>query len=339
MVFALDMEDSSSTCWRFTDSLILPSCEAFSDCGETLCFRFPQGWNPVGGAYAYTDTVVCFSVCELDTVNLLGYSALNYFGGLYSVSSDSADTFKIINETDSIVIMSDTEKPIIHKLPIETRNNLIIAKGDTLRFTNTENKGNMNIYTTGDTVFFRAKSDTTVVAIGSGTWYISGTAQWTSSCNVSGQYSMAVGENLNVTGNYITAFGSSNDSVSGDYSLVAGSNHSNISGYNCVVFGNNNDAVSGAYSAVWGEGNKLISGEYSTTFGRNNRIYGNGSSVWGLSNKCYADETTIAGGYNLVALSSASFSFLTGLNDTLFADSTFRSAFVHMSLRAMCENQ
>jgi hypothetical protein len=179
-----------------------------------------------------------------------------------------------------------------------------------LSFTNAADKKNMNVFTSGDTMFFKAKSDTTIVAIGSGTWFISGTSQWTSSCVATGDYCMAVGFEDTVSGDNSVVFGYRNN-VSGNGSLsFGGIGNDNSSNYSGIIGGEGN-TVSGNSSVIVVGQNGIVTAENSAILGSINGILTSANSVMVCA---YSDS---------VGASDGGSRFFSGADSNYFEGSTF----------------
>jgi len=155
VLFSLIMPDTVSSCYTKRDSITLPECY---DCADTFCIKYPQGYSPPIAGYEglqlYEDTVICYSVCDPDTM-FWGMGLEFSWGAFRLMSSDSVDTFEISTYNDSVVI-SDKDgdgDPLIINMPTIQSQDLKITKGNSLSLLNESGLERANLYASNDSVF------------------------------------------------------------------------------------------------------------------------------------------------------------------------------------------
>jgi len=195
---------------------------------------------------------------------------------------------------------------------------------DTVIFISPSEVDTTIMFMSNDTFHITTDDSTIIMKLGSGSLYTSDKAIWFGNSYINPfVYGFSLGLWDTVTGNYSVSWGFNNNSIA-DYTTSWGNNCSS-EGENSTSWGENTSAI-GVKSTVWGDFNSSI-GINSTVFGLLNTGTKQNSATWGVTSNNFGLSTTLAGTYHCQADSTANYSFLIGLNDTLTADSTFRSAY------------
>ena len=333
VIFALHYPDTiiNTTCWEWQDSLIIPDCGGSSDCADSICFKFPQGYAPYnsdGLPYEYRatgDIIHCISVCELDTLDLSAAfygdsitGEMEWIETFFSVvSSDSVDTFTIKAYNDSVVFADDDND--ILKINMNTS-----FGANEIKFVDGSQTDTTKLYQVSDTFNIATNDSSIIVKIGSGSVFISDRAIWFSGSTIGhSNYGTALGSGVTVSGNYSTAWGD-NTTASGNFSTAWGALSSTSSGTASTAFGFGTTANNECATA-WGI-NTTASGTASTAFGFECDAKGDYSTAFGYLSKALAAYSTSIGYYTYID-TFATYSMLIGTQDTLTADSTFMSSY------------
>ncbi len=328
VVFALDYGDTliENTCWTFRDSIELPSCDDIYACSDSICFFFPQGWGVTGwtGFRRENDTTICFSTCDLDTLDLSSQS----YGGtswlpFFTVSSDSVDSFKIATYNDSTVFSDgdgDGDNLVIHMDTDFGANEIRFADGsqtDTTR-----------LFQTADTFHIATDDTTIIIKVGSESLYLSDKAIWFGTSFVD-SFGTALGVVCSTYGDYSAISGGVLNTSRGNGATIAGGYANTTSHDNTAIGGGQSNVASAQNATIGGGAENISSGSAATVAGGSNNIAGAFAATVGGGKDNYAlgIYSGIPAGRNLQIDSTGAYSFLIGLNDTLSADSTFRSAY------------
>ncbi|MFP4460111.1 MAG: hypothetical protein ACLFSQ_11050 [Candidatus Zixiibacteriota bacterium] len=210
MIIALQYPaaDSIPECvWNFQDSIILPACSLLvtcsdssdtavwylgqnnylPDCGssfseDTVCYEFAGYWR---NGYYYQDTVVCFPVGTMDTIDLSASFVNKTWMPFHIASEDSTDSMTITNTGDSIIVQDDDNDILrikgfddvdISGAGLLTDDNITIRNGQKMQLL--DNASN-------DTLKFWVEDDTSFIA-GTNNIHINGGASFDSLSSGSG---------------------------------------------------------------------------------------------------------------------------------------------------------